>query len=172
MAIEGWMPIHHGDNPAIVQQKMESLYVEAPEPPPYPASIPTADQLVQRLRDTPASHMTPAQMAPFYRDLAILRRRQGLPALRALIDVVDDPVLLAGIRASAEQSLTGDGVIDAMEACALQVRLELQRRHYMVIHGVLGIQAGDDPEAFVERVRQAAEQGVAALAAKGVPSYI
>lgn len=172
LALEGWLSIHSGDNPMFVQQKMESLFVETPELVWGTVAHPTVDELIQSLRATPASAMTLSQMVIFYRDLAFLRRQQGLPAVLPLVDAIDDPVLVAGIRATIVEGLDHGKVVEVMEARAQHERLALCRRHRMVIHGILGIQAGDNPAYLEGQVRDAGEKGVAEMSAKGFPSYV
>jgi len=163
LAIEGWLSIHLGDNPAIVQQKMESIFIEAPEPTRFTESIPPAAQLVQRLRAASASCASPPQMVSYYVDLSTLARLRGRPAALAVV---------AGIRASVEEGLESKDVVEAMTRCAQHERLELHRRHCMVIHGIVRIQAGDNPRFIEEQVPEAGERGVAELAAKGFPSQL
>ena len=169
VAIEGWLSIHCGDNPVFVQQKMESLFVEAPEALPFPTNAPSTDEIVQRLRDTSPSCGTPSEMVPFYRDLATLRRQQGLQALQPLLDMIEDPVLVAGMRATVEEELEQEAVHNEMVEVAQRERLELHRRHLIVIEGVRSIQEGDNPKFLILRVGQEAEKGVAELAAAGLP---
>ena len=171
MAIEGWLAIQAGDNPTIVQQKMESIYIEAPEPPTYPDSIPSAEELVQRLRSAGRTYVTPSEMIPFFVDLATLRRLDGLPAVLALADAIGDPVLAAGIRATAAKGSEPRAIIEAMKECAQRERLELRRRHWMVIAGVVSIQSGDNPRIVEQRIQEAGDEGVAELAAEGFPGY-
>ena len=171
LAIEGWLSIEQGDNPSFVQLKMESMFDEATEIAPYPDFIPTAAELMERLRDTRASYATPAQMVTYYRDLGTLRRLEGLPALLALVDAIEDPVLVAGIRASVEDALEPLDVVEAMKRCAQRERLEPHRRNCMVIEGLASIQAGDRPEYLREHVRRSADRSVADLAAMGFPSH-
>jgi len=93
MVIEGCMSILSGDNPAIVRHKLETYYVEESDLEWVPRQEPTVDELISRLRNTPAARQSHAEMADFYRSMAFLARQRGLKELAPLVEVVDDPVL-------------------------------------------------------------------------------
>lgn len=172
MAIEGWMSIESGDNPAIVRHKLETYYVDESDLEWIPRHDPTVDDLVARLRSTPATRQSYADMADFYRSMAFVARHRGLIELEPLLEAVDDPVLATGLRESTHQKAERrqtQRVLAEMQACLQRLRLELHARNTFVIEGIFGIQAGGEPAVVVAAARASAHAQVEKLEAKGLP---
>ena len=169
MAIEGWMAIQAGDNPAIVAQKLTTYFIEEPE---FAGSVPrdqSVDALISVLQKTPVSRMSLAELVDFFHDLAVLARQKGLEALTPVAAQVDDPVLAAGMGATANDADAGQ-LMTLMGQRLQEERVALHQRHCLVIKGIAGIQAGKKIDVLVAEAKQWAEEQAAALPSASTPS--
>lgn len=169
MAIEGWMALCSGDNPAIVAQKLTTYFVEEPEDEVAPRRHPTTETLSAGLRHTPMTKMSLSQLVEFFRDMALLARQQGMAALTPLQGLVDEPVLAAAMEASRHANPGAERLMEIMEPCLQQHRVALHERHCLVIKGMAGIQMGKKPEVLVEDARAWATEQVDTLGPARTP---
>lgn len=172
MAMEGWLALYSGDNPAIVAQKLTTYFVEEPEDDVVPRRQPTVESLSAGLRHTPMSKMALSQLVEFFRDMAQLARQDGVSALAPLQSLVDEPVLAAGMAACVPADPGMGKLMGIMEHCLQQQREALHERHCLVIKGIGGIQMGRKPEVLVDEARAWAQQQVAALGPARSPSAV
>ncbi|HJP31712.1 MAG: FliG C-terminal domain-containing protein [Candidatus Latescibacteria bacterium] len=170
MAIEGWMAIQSGDNPAIVAQKLTTYFVEEPVDEVAPRREPTADDLAAMLRQTPMHLMTLAQLVEFFRDMAFLARHRGVIALAPIVDLVGEPILSAAMAESVQANPGGARLMEVMQPLLQEQRVALHRRHCLVIKGMAGIQAGKKPDVLVTEAQQWAQEQGEALGPASTPS--
>ena len=169
MATEGWMSIHSGDNPAIVRRKIETYFLESPSGDLLERREPDVSELARCVQGRPLSQMTDPEWAELYCDLGFVARQRGIVELEPLVEVVDDVVLAAGMRATLVDRAHHDVVLTAMTDRLQELRLEWHRIHSLVIGGVLAIQQGKRPEGTVAEAQALAAERVEQLAASGLP---
>ncbi|MBT3346740.1 MAG: hypothetical protein HN712_17765 [Gemmatimonadetes bacterium] len=170
MAIEGWMSIQSGDNPAIVRTKLETYFLDKISRWEAAQGSIGIDDLVQRLRATPLLSMADEEWAELFLDMAIIGRREGLQAFEPLLELLDDEVLLAGMRATIIDRQAPSEILENMKTSLQQIRLQLKRREAMVVAGCTGIQMGHKPHDLVAAARVAAEEQGSKLLAAGPPA--
>ncbi|MFC1525828.1 phosphotransferase family protein [Candidatus Latescibacterota bacterium] len=115
--------------------------------------------------------MTIDDLAEVLSSLDDQARREYLVSLERYVGEDDGTLLTEGLLLAIEGNEPAQ-LRDLLEwrartmlcACAQHERLDLHRRHCMVIRGVLGIQAGDNPAYLNTQVREAGERGVVELA--------
>ena len=178
------MSIQSGDNPNLVRIKLETYFRDAALAPvdelhqmdePRQVSVlhgcgsRHVDELAQRVGETSLMQMSDEQWAMLYMDMACIARGDGILALEPLLEVIDDGVLHAGMRASLVDQSPPDEVQRAMESNLQLQRLALKRLEAMVLTGMADIQAGRKPQEIVEAARAAAEEQGAQLLAAGYP---
>jgi hypothetical protein len=172
MAIEGVMSIESGDNPRIVEHKMTTYFVEGGEYEPGPSTEPSLQKMIEDLGPTPVSRMSLNQMAWFYTHLASLRRQEGIEALAPIGEAADDSMLATGLREATHEDegrRAPQQIIEAMKAHLQDLRVEIERRHWLVIEGIVGIQMGKKPKDLVKDAKAKAEQRVEELRSAGLP---
>lgn len=169
MAIEGWMSIRSGDNPAIVRIKLETYFRDTASALRVGEGSIRVEDLVGRLQKTPLMQMEDEEWAEFFLDMAIIARREGVLALEPLLGIIDDEVLLAGMRALIVDQLAAASILDAMQESLQQLRVRLKRREAMVVVGCYGIQMGHKPHDLVAAGRAAAEEQGGRLSEAGLP---
>lgn len=162
MAVEAWMAIHSGDNPAIVAHKLSTFFVEDGGSDETPPRAPTQQDLVDAAQADSLMRMPLGQLVEFYRDLAFFARHNTLSATLPLVEHLDEPILQAGMWATDPAGTDGATLMGVLEPALEAERQALHERHCLVILGLSGLQRGRKPDALTaearERARAQAEQ--------------
>jgi len=156
MAIEALAAIMAGDNPRIIHHKLGAIYqaeLTDPEAGNWEVAV---EELATRLRKTPFAQMEFGQINALFTDMGNLARREGIEALRLVIEVVDSPLLRRGLEMACDR-VEMSQLIETLEGMLQEELKQTEGCHRMVIEGILALQAGKKPEEIERIAREAAE---------------
>ena len=152
MVIEAVMAIESIDRPRIVHHKLGAFYqAEGIELKGELKKVST-EELVARLRQTPFAQLEFAQINALLTDMAGLRRREGLAALKPLVEAADYALLHRGLEMLCDEVQAAQ-IISALQEVQQEELAQAEARHTMVIKGILATQAGDNPDYVVRMLR-------------------
>ncbi len=163
MIIEAMMAIQSGDNPGVIRHKMATFYLASSDAmQDNDRSVePTTDELAAQLQQTPVGKMNFDQVADLLTDLGLLARNEHIAGFKGLPAALEDKCDMSSevLRRGLELLLADaepNEVMKVLESMVVTRLGGLEKAHRMIIEGVAGTQAGRQPEAIAEAVRQIA----------------
>lgn len=163
MIVEAMMAIQSGDNPGVIRHKMATFYLAESDAMHNDdrSAESTIDKLVPRIQREPVMRMSFDEIADLLTDLGLLARNENISAFKELPAALEGKRDMASevLRCGLEMLLAGtepDQVMHALETLVETRLAGVEQAHRMMIEGVIGTQAGKQPQEIAEAVRQVA----------------
>jgi len=155
IVIEALAAIMAGDNPRIIHHKLGAIYQSELTDPDAGNWEVSVEELAGRLRKKPFAQMELSEMNALFTDMGNLARREGVEALRLFIKVAEDAFLQCGLEMICDR-VEMSQLVETLEETLDEELKQADRRHRMVIEGILALQEGKRPEEVKQKARAAA----------------
>ena len=157
MVIQGIASLQAGDNPWIIFHKMQVHYLDAGvgETPNRSREQITADELRDWIERGWLAARAPGDLAVLFLHLGFAARNGGLEALASAAQVVELPLLKAGL----EQVIAARDHAELRADLMAQMEAEisrLERHHFAASAGLLAVVAGAHPDVVTKTVTETA----------------